>query len=403
MSRILNLLASSDPVPVSSDPEWADYNIGEQRLLDKCEGDKEKLLFLYRRVKGRVAKISNARGEVLVVLAASGPCVAAEKQALQSDLLRTNGNYGKGTLLRSNNLLVGETRAVGSIFEVGEVHYYTRASASSDFVRQSGFFAGTQQSGQAFGSSIASSATMEKVVVGSPTPDTGDVWVYDRAAAVFTLDQEISPNTATNSGATFGADVAMDSSGVHILIGAPNQDTGAGGADGGLVEYWEDVAGTWTFRQAFASGLAYTGVQRFGQGVTMSSSTEAYIAKTSSSTLTTVERWTRAGTTWSYQDSWTLPYGSSSAAVGALKMDFNGTNRLIFGYSIHDGTVNDGGLVVITDLSGNVISEIEGDTLGTEFGSGVTIDGSEAVIGEWRADPTAVLNAGVAGVWDVCV
>ncbi len=64
MSRILDLLASADPVPTPADPEFADYNIVEQRLIYKSGGDKAELLFLYRRVKNRGSFMSPARRDI---------------------------------------------------------------------------------------------------------------------------------------------------------------------------------------------------------------------------------------------------------------------------------------------------------------------------------------------------
>jgi len=60
MSRILNLLASVDPVPTPSDPEFQDYTLAEKRLINKSGQSKLKLLKFYRRVKGRPMVMSGA-------------------------------------------------------------------------------------------------------------------------------------------------------------------------------------------------------------------------------------------------------------------------------------------------------------------------------------------------------
>lgn len=388
------MLASTDAVPTQSDPEFANYNTVEQRLFVKSGGSKEKLLYLYRRVKGRGGAFSVARIGSLVV-PSSGVCVPTVVQTINSDTLRLNSNYGSSASLLGNELFVGEPGAVGSIFAVGEVHYYTRASADSDFVRQSGFFSPTQSNGAEFGRDIDYDGT--RVIVGEPNV-VKLANIFTVTSGVTTFEAEIAANTYTDSASRFSRGVAIN--GNHCLIGAPGQDLTT--TDQGGVEYWERVGSTWTFRQAFTMNGTPATQAYFGSAVAMTDDSTAYISWVTGGTII-VEKWTRAGTTWSFDnaDIQFVGYGGASF----MQMDTDGTN-LILGFPVYDNgglTSDNYGLALVFDQSGNILSEIVGETLGNQLGGGVTLDGAEAVIGEPFADPSATSAAGTVSLWDVCV
>lgn len=390
MNRIANLLASATSIPTSADSEWANYNISEQRLLYKSGGDKEKLLRLYRRVTKRSGAAAGRLGALEVNLVTGYNPVLS--QTLNSDLLRANGQYGLGLALLGNEMFVGEPGAIGSIFVVGEVHYYTRADGNSDWERQSGFFANTQSSGQLFGSAVAYDGT--NVAVGSPNPGAGDVWVYQNKGASF--DQQILPSAA-GSGDKFGQ--ALDIVGDHLLIGAPEAESS--GVSRGLVEYWENVAGTWTFRSSFISNQTPTNAQRFGQGVAMVDDSTAYVAVHKVGDLTgttTIEKWTRSGTTWSYDSGWDVDYGSDSAQYMQLGTD--GTNLIVGVYQNHTVT-SDEGKVLVMSQAGEILTEIDGTELDSQLGRGVAIDGNDVVLGLAFADPSATSAAGRIEHWSL--
>ena len=390
MGRIANLLASTDAVPTSTDPAWDNYSISEQRLLHKSEGDKDKLLQLYRRVARRKGG-SGGRLGALIVLAGSS-VVTAIKQATESDLLRSNGSYGQGVSLLGNEMFIGEPGAVGSIFAVGEVHYYTRPDASSDFTRQSGFHSPTQTNGGEFGTSIDYDGS--RVIVGEPNV-AKRANIFTLAGGVATSEVEIVANTYSDSASRFSRGVALV--GDHCLIGAPGQDITQ--TDQGGVEYWERVAGTWTFRQAFTMNATPVSIALFGSGVTMVDSSTAYIGWTTSGDVT-IEKWSRSGTTWTYVSSFTV---SGYSITSFVSLDSDGTNLILGAESYDDGGDADVGLAVVLSQAGVVLEEIFGDTVGNKLGGGVSIDGSEAVIGEPGDDPSATNNAGTAGVWDVSI
>lgn len=327
-----------------------------------------------------------------------GPCTPTQGQTMQSDLLRADGGFGAGVKLLGNELFIGEPGAIGSIFAVGECHYFTRPNAESSFTRQSGFFSPTQTNGGSFGTEIDYDGT--RVVVSEPNvAQRANVFTFSEGTA--TIEQEITANTYTGGSSRFSAGLAINGS--HLLIGAPNESltvTSQGG-----VEYWTESGGTWTFQQAFtmnaskASGKVY-----FGGGVAMTDDATAFIGFMDGSNYT-VEKWTRSGTTWTFDSTAFTLTGYAVATTPIITMDTDGTN-LIVGFPSHDdggSTSNNYGACVVVSQTGTVLSEIIGTTLGNNLGEGCSLDGSEAVIGEPDADPSGTSNAGTASLWSVCV
>lgn len=393
MSRIIDLLASTDAVPTQSDPEFANYNKLEQRLFVKSGGSKEKLLYLFRRVKGRTGAFSVAGIGSQVVPVVSGPCVAAATgEVLQSDLLRTSGNYGTSCKQKDNELFVGEPGAVGSIFAVGEMHYYTRATVDDTWVRQSGFFSPTQSNGGSFGASVDYDGS--RVIVGeNNVVNRANVFTF--AGGVATAEQEIQANTYTDASSRFSNGVAVRGS--HALIGAPGQDLTV--TDQGGVEYWTESGGVWTFQQAFTVNGAPVTSMGFGQSIAMVDNATAYITFVAATGIG-VQKWTRAGTTWSYDSQFILTdYDNQGTNYATISTD--GTNLIIGQDGFDVGTGTNEGVVVVVSQSGTVLTEIIG-SLNEQIGAGVTLDGTEAVIGNQLADPSGTSNAGTAEVWDVC-
>lgn len=325
----------------------------------------------------------------------AGDCEVSEGTEYTSDLLRANSNYGQGVKQLGNELFVGEPGAVGSIFSVGEVHYYTRASVGADWVRQSGFFSPTQSNGSAFGSDISYDGT--RVIVAEPNVSKA-ANVFTFSGGVATIEQEITANTYTDAASRFSRGVAINGS--HALIGAPGQDLTF--ADQGGVEYWTESGGTWTFQQAFTAGADLAAQINFGAGICMLDDSTAYISRNNGSAIQ-VERWTRSGSTWSYDALGTFSlvgYGSG----GFTSMDSDGVN-LILGFPAWDdggSSTNNYGIAIVLSPTGNILSVVEGTTLGNQLGGGVSIDGSQAMIGEPFADPSSVSAAGIATTYGIC-
>lgn len=323
----------------------------------------------------------------------NGQCVAAATgEVLESDLLRLNGEFGQACKMVGNELFVGEPGAVGSLFVVGEVHYFTRVTSSSPWIRQGGFFSNSEQNGAQFGSDIDYDGA--RVIVGEPNVTTSaDIFTFSGGTETF--EQQITGNTYSGR---FGRAVAIDGS--HALIGAPSETLTV--ANQGGVEYWSESGGTWTFQQAFTIGVTPTAGNYFGQGITMVDDSTAYIVYCDTANLSTVtvQLWTRSGTTWSYQSEWSLA-GFVNPATNFVGIDNDGTS-LILGQGGYDVTTSsDEGFVLVTTQGGDIRTEIIG-AVGEEIGTAVSINGGEAAIGKAFSDPSSIANAGTVEIWDVC-
>jgi len=327
-----------------------------------------------------------------------GSCTPTQGQTVQSDTLRADGGFGAGVKLRGNELFIGEPGAVGSIFAVGECHYFSRADSSSSFTRQSGFFSPTQTNGGSFGTEIDYDGT--RVVVSEPNvAQRANVFTFSEGTA--TSEQEITANTYTGGSARFSAGLAINGS--HLLIGAPNESltvTSQGG-----VEYWTESGGTWTFQQAFTMNASKAaGKIYFGGGIAMTDDATAFIGFINGSNYT-VEKWTRSGTTWTFDSTAFSLTEYDVASTPIITMDTDGTN-LVIGFPSHDSggsTSNNYGACVVVSQNGTVLTEIIGTVIGNNVGEGCSIDGSEAAVGEPDDDPSSTSNAGTTSIWDICV
>lgn len=325
----------------------------------------------------------------------SAACLQIEKQAIEQPSVDVDSRFGQSIIMRGNELFIGQSRGVFSFFEAGLVHYYTRVDEDSAFTYDQEITAASPGIGHAFGTGIGFDGTT--LVSGSDNPVAGQVEFFTLQTGVWTSDQLVLPNTFTVGGSRFGQECALD--GVHALIAAPEAPNG--GSIRGGVEYWENVAGTWTFRQAISSNTPTDG-NHFGQGVAMASDSVAYIASVNSASNTLVERFTRSGTTWTYDSEFNIAFGSGSVSIDTLSMDSDGVN-LSYGYSRHDADVNNEGMVLVTNQAGATLLQLDGTVLEDEFGTGTSIQGNEMAIGSSLADdsvPTA--RAGIAAIWDIC-
>lgn len=400
MSRIGNLLTSSDPVPTEVDAEFQLYNVVEQRLIVKCGGSKEKLMKLYRRVKGRGAFFAAAKHgwTVLEVSGSSSTCPPEETGASYvSDLPRLSGYFGTAIKILGNEMFVGETGAVHQTFQDGEVHLFTRADDQSPWVYDSSEGASTPSNGGEFGASVDYDGT--RMVAGETNNGASSACdVFTVTSGVMAFEQSVVPNTYTLTAGRSGRAVAINDT--HLLFSVPNQNITENQQGG--VEYWTRSGTVWTFQQAFTMGGTPLLGAQFGGGMVMTDSSTAFIAycDTSDSNTLTIQKFTRSGSTWTYDSEFAIA-GYPNASTNYAVLGTDGTN-IIAGQDGYDiGTNTNEGYVVVFDLTGNVTSEIIGDA-DDAIGSGVSIDGATAMVG-YAFDDTETTNSGIIREWDVCI
>lgn len=330
-------------------------------------------------------------------------CVAHEGQTLTSDVLKVTGLYGSAAALEGDELFIGEYLADSGGNAVGEVHYYTRPDANSDFVRQSGFHAPSPTSGMQFGFGLAYDGTT--LVVGAPNSGAGgEVFVYTWNGSAWTHDQTITSGHYTtapgNQDMRFGLDVAV--SGNHMLIGAPDAFDGV--TENGFVEYWELSGGSWSFVQKVDITSGVGGYNpNAGQGVCMVDDSTAFVTYNDSSDRKMVRKITRSGSSWSQDGSFNT--GKLAGDASFAKMDSDGTN-LVVGFEVFDngpgGSLN-GGAAFVYNQDGKQLGGVVGKTDGVRSGFGVAISGTELVVGSPFDDPSSTSNAGSATLWTICI
>lgn len=400
MSRIGNLLGSNDPVPTQGDEDFQLYNTVEQRLIVKCGGSKEKLMKLYRRVKGRGNFFAAAKHAwtVLEVSGSSSTCPPEETGAsYQSDLPRLSGYFGTAIKILENEMFVGEMGAVHSTFQEGEVHLYTRPDDQSPWVYDSSEGPSTPSNGGQFGVSVDYDGT--RMVAGESNNGASSACdVFTVTSGVMAFEQSVVPNTYTLSAGRSGRAVAINDT--HLLFSVPSENLTE--SQQGGVEYWTRSGTVWTFQQAFTMGGTPLLGAQFGGGMVMTDSSTAFIAycDTSNSDTLTIQKFTRSGSTWTYDSEFAITgYPNSGTNYATLGTD--GTN-IIAGQDGYDLLTNTNeGYVVIFDLEGNVTSEIIGDA-GDAIGAGVSIAGATAMMG-YAFDDTGATDAGIIKEWDVCI
>jgi hypothetical protein len=123
--------------------------------------------------------------------------------------------------------------------------------------------------GDNFGSSAAISGTL--LVVGAPNDDTGatdagSAYVYDLSSGTPTVALAILHNPSPSTGDSFGTAVAI--SGTRIAVGVPNKEIPT--FDGGTVYVYDLSSGTPTVPVATLNNPAPAGFDRFGNSVGIS-------------------------------------------------------------------------------------------------------------------------------------
>lgn len=414
MSRIRDLIASVDPIPTVGSDDFYTYPLAEQRLISKCGDDKLRLLKLLRRNKRRLgAKTVAASGIIPVTVV---PCVQELLETFAMDQTpgqsyTTQSNAGEGCCISGNTLWIGvaggDNEDVDGFPRSGNVERWTRADENTEFSYDTHIWQNTPVNAGRFGTCIAYDPATGVLMVGQDDQPTGGrVICFDDEGD--TWRQDISPNHLEST-AKFGGAIAL--SGAHMLVGSPDIDPSGYGS----VEYHEDVAGTWTYRSTFQTPVADTNTtMHFGGGVAMDGDSTAYVSRIGDATggdktdSITIEKWTRSGTTWSFDSSWTdtttdvgqgsgpakVPLSLSGSLLAVGRPDAHtpannaGTVRF---YNVDDGTYL--GEILGSDNAGGIADE--------GFGTGICLDGTELVAGAPFNDDQS-LNEGQSYLWNVC-
>jgi hypothetical protein len=247
--------------------------------------------------------------------------------------------YGHAVAISTDTLVIGAPdHDHGSNTDAGAAYVYRRSDTS--WVLEQQLLPATANAGQAFGSGVAIDG--DTIIVGAPGTEinpskSGAAYVFKRIAGVWSEQQRLEHSGAEASGG-FGTDVAI--SGTTVAVGMPLGDAGQQGE--GVVEVFDDIAGTWTYQQTLDATDGATG-RGFGQVVDTDGDTLAIAAPGSGGGAYV---FSRTGGVWSQQQKVASVDPVTSVAVSA--------DTLIMG--MPDDNVSSGSALIYT-RAGSVWSQ----------------------------------------------
>ncbi|MCP4899839.1 MAG: hypothetical protein GY906_22965 [bacterium] len=297
-----------------------------------------------------------------------------------SDPLVTTSQFGNAVALGDNICWVG---APAGSNKPGTVYVFTRASTSGAWTEDHTFQAATPVNNADFGWSMSYDEDNNRLAIGSIIGC--DVDFYTLSGVTETHEQKIDANSGTGTSA--GNDVAIF--GNTCLVGVPGYSSSKG-----RVEYWENVTGTWTYRSSFQMGSQTpTNFQLFGNGVVLTDDATAYVqGRNMSPNELTIEKWTRSGTTWSYDSIFWADTGKTYFFNGNYSTRLRWINDTLIAVA---GVASGGnGMMIAIDANGDYIETITYPEASGQWGWGLDNRGTDAIVGAPFRDPGATFNGG---------
>ncbi|MFI4985436.1 MAG: IPT/TIG domain-containing protein [Solirubrobacterales bacterium] len=203
-----------------------------------------------------------------------------------------------------NTALIGGQRDNGY---VGAAWVFTRSSATATWSQQGPKLTGGEEAGSGrFGRSVALSADGNTALVGGPVDHLGAAWVFTRSGSTPTWSQQgpkLTGGEGAGSGAGqyFGASVVLSADGNTALIGDPGDSGHVGAA---WVFARSGSTPTWSQQGPKLTGESEeSGEGRFGFSVALSSdaSTALIGARNDNAGAGAAWAFTRSGSTWTQQ------------------------------------------------------------------------------------------------------
>ncbi len=291
--------------------------------------------------------------------------------------------------------------ADGSTALIGGLTDNANAGAVWAFTRASGIWtpqgpklsAGDEIGGGEFGESVALSADGNTALIGAgaDSSSTGAVWIFARSSAVWSQQGSKLIGAGESGAAAFGQSVSLSSDGNTALVGGSGDSGGVGAA-------WVLTRSGAAWSQQELTGAGETGLGAFGHGVSLSAdgNTALIGAWQDDSGAGAAWLFTRSGAAWSQQKligagesgsgelgySVALSADANTALVGAV--GDNGGVGAAFVFIRSGATWSQQGTKVIGNCSGvcggpNGAGEVGGG----EFGVGVALsrDATTALVG----------------------
>ncbi len=311
----------------------------------------------------------------------------------QGEKLTGTGESGKGTFGESVALSAdGSTALIGGFRDnsrTGAAWVFTRTG--STWAQQGEKLTGTGESGEGrFGTSVALSEHGDTALVGAPTDNSGAgaAWVFTRTGGVWAQQGEKLTGTGESGAGEVGQSVALSADGDTALVGAPadNGNVGAGWV-------FTRSASTWAQQGSKLIGTGESGEGMFGKSVALSADGDTSLIGAPEDESGAGAAWvfTRTASTWTQQASKLTPTDESGTgeAGGSVALSSDGDTALIGGPQDNAAT----GAVWVLTRTGGVWSQQGGKLTGGEEGNSefgvlvaVSADGNTALVGGWNDD-----------------
>ena len=271
-----------------------------------------------------------------------------------------NFGYSVATSADGKTIFVGTPNdEIGATTSTGIVYVFDRVGNSFN---QVGILTGSLavDTGDSFGQSVATSADGKTIVVGAysdeigATSDTGIVYVFDRVGNSFNQVGILTGFYATDANDGFGWSVSISADGKTIVVGDPQDETGAIQSTG--VVYVFNRVGDSFNQVGILTGIYSTGVSnQFGLNVTTSADGKSILVGTPNSGIGTVSS---TGIVYVFDEvRSTYLYSSSTGNIGIgsatpqVPLDVIGNARFT-------------GIVTASSFSGNASSATYATTAG---------------------------------------
>lgn len=314
-------------------------------------------------------------------------------------------NFGFAVAISGTRVVVGAYRDDTGVPDAGSAYVYNLAGPTPT-VPVLVLNNPTPASGDYFGLSVAISGL--RVAVGTPFDGTaasnsGAVYVYNLASGTPTVPTAILTNPDAGFDARFGSSVAL--SGQRLVVGAPNDNTGA--VDAGSAYAYDLLGATPTIPVAVLRNPAPASADNFGTSVGISGTrviVSADLDDTGALSAGTVYAYD-IGTATPTVPTHTLDNPSPAATdVFGRSVAISGTLVLV-GVKGDDTGATDAGSAYVFDLAG-VTPAVPVHTISNptpafddDFGAATGISGTRVIIGAPN-DHTAATNAGSAYLYD---
>jgi hypothetical protein len=314
--------------------------------------------------------------------------------------------FGSSVAVSGTRVVVGAYRDDTGAFDAGTAYVFDLASATPRAPVATLAKPGPAM-GDQFGSAVAFSGT--RVVVGAYGDDTGaadagSAYVYDLASATPTVPIATLTNPSPAASDYFGFSVAA--SGTRIIVGAYGDNTGA--TDAGSAYAYDLASATSTLPVATLAKPSPAMGDQFGFSVAVSGARIVIGAPNDS----TGAMW--AGSAYVYDlasPTPTLPVAtlnhpnSDEGAQFGFSVAISGA-RVVVGAVLDDAGASGSGSAYVYDLASAtptvpvVTLTNPSPAVFDNFGYSVAVDGTRVVVGAYR-DDTAALDAGSAYVYDL--